>query len=87
MNAYGGPVGRTQRLVVGLEHAWDAARLRHQGSWPPADFRIEAYLGHGGAAGVVVRGRVLDGPPPTEAGEGEGVGAAVRRHAAGIGVL
>jgi phosphatidate phosphatase APP1 len=45
----------------------------------PADFRIEAYLGHGGADGVVVRGRVLDDPVPTEAVEGEGVGAAVRR--------
>ncbi len=72
-------MGRTQRLVVGLEHAWDAARLRRKGSGPPADFRIEAYLGHGGAEGVVVRGRVLDDPPPTEAVEGEGVGAAVRR--------
>ncbi len=72
-------MGRTQRLVVGLEHAWDAARLRRKGSGPPADFRIEAYLGHGGVEGVVVRGRVLDDPPPTEAVEGEGVGAAVRR--------
>ena len=40
----------------------------------PADFRIEAYVGHGGAEGVVVRGRVLDDPVPTEAVEGEGVG-------------
>jgi phosphatidate phosphatase APP1 len=64
---------------VGLEQVWDAARLRRRGSRTPADFRIEAYVGHGGAAGVVVRGRVLDDPPPSEAVEGEGVVAAVRR--------
>jgi phosphatidate phosphatase APP1 len=67
------------RWVVSLERAWDAARLRRSGSGTPADFRIEAYVGHGGAHGVVVRGRVLDDPAPTEAEEGEGVGAAVRR--------
>lgn len=72
-------MSRLQRLVVDLERAWDAARLRRKGSGPPADFRIETYLGHGGPEGVVVRGRVLDDPPPTEAVEGEGVGAAVRR--------
>jgi phosphatidate phosphatase APP1 len=64
---------------VGLEQVWDAARLRRRGSRTPADFRIEAYVGHGGAPGVVVRGRVLDDPPPSEAVEGEGVVAAVRR--------
>ena len=68
-----------RRLIVGLERAWDAARLRRAGPRTPAHFRIEAYLGHGGAAGVVVRGRVLDDPPRSEAVEGEGVGAAVRR--------
>lgn len=72
-------MSRLQRLVVDLEGAWDAARLRRRGSGPPEDFRIEAYLGHGGAEGVAVRGRVLDDPPPTEAVAGEGVGAAVRR--------
>jgi phosphatidate phosphatase APP1 len=45
----------------------------------PESFRIDAYLGHGGSEGVVVRGRVLDNPPPTAAMEGEGVGAALRR--------
>jgi len=68
-----------QRLVVDLERAWDAARLRRKGSGPPRDFRLDAYLGHGGPEGVVVRGRVLDDPPISEAVEGEGLGAAVRR--------
>jgi phosphatidate phosphatase APP1 len=45
----------------------------------PDHFRIEPYIGHGGAQGMVVRGRVLDDPPPSEAVEGEGVVAAVRR--------
>ncbi|CAI9413585.1 App1 family protein [Nocardioides sp. T2.26MG-1] len=68
-----------RRLVVDLEHAWDSARLRRTASGPPADFRIEPYLGHGGSEGVVVRGRVLDDPPISDAVAGEGVGAAVRR--------
>jgi phosphatidate phosphatase APP1 len=68
-----------RRWVLELERTWDAVRLRRREQRPPADFRIEAYGGHGGAAGVVVRGRVLDDPPPAEAVEGEGVGAAVRR--------
>lgn len=67
------------RLVVGLEWAWDAVRLRRAGSRTPADFRIESYAGHGGAGGVVVRGRVLDNSPVSEAVEGEGVRAAVMR--------
>jgi phosphatidate phosphatase APP1 len=66
-------------LVLGLERAWDAVRLRQAGPRSPESFRIEAYAGHGSAEGVVVRGRVLDDPPPSEAVEGEGVGAAVRR--------
>ena len=57
--------------VVNLERAWDAARLRRAGSRPPANFRIEPYIGHGSADGVVVRGRVLDDPPLSEAVEGE----------------
>jgi phosphatidate phosphatase APP1 len=65
--------------VVRLEDAWDAARRHRARGRTPDDFRIEAYLGHGSAAGVVVRGRVLDDPPPTDAVEGEGVGAAVWR--------
>jgi len=68
-----------RRRLVALERSWDAWRLRHAGSRPPAHFRIEAYLGHGGAQEVVLRGRVLDAPPRTEAVEGEGVLAAVRR--------
>jgi phosphatidate phosphatase APP1 len=65
--------------AIGIEWWWDHRRLRRRASQPPADFRIEPYGGHGGAGSVVVRGRVLDDPPPTEAVEGEGVGAAVRR--------
>jgi phosphatidate phosphatase APP1 len=43
------------------------------------DLRIDPYLGHGGSLGVVVRGRVLDDPTPSEPVEGEGVGDAVLR--------
>lgn len=68
-----------RRWMLGLERAWDAARLRRAGSRVPADFRIKCYGGHGSAEGVVVRGRVVDDPPPSEAAEGEGVRAAVRR--------
>ena len=73
-----------RNVVVTLERAWDAARLRRAGSRPPARFRIEPYLGHGGADEVVVRGRVLDDPPIAEAAEGEGIGAAVRRTLRGF---
>ena len=75
---YGEPMS-ARRWVVSLERAWDAARLRRAGSRPPADFRIEPYVGHGGGEGVVVRGRVVDDPAPAEALEGERVGAVVRR--------
>ena len=70
------------RWAAALERAWDAARLRRDPT--PHDFRIETYLGHGGPSGVVVRGRVLDDPPPSEAIEGEGVGAAVLRTLRGF---
>jgi phosphatidate phosphatase APP1 len=70
---------RARSWAVGLERAWDAARLRRTASRPPASFRIETYLGHGNADGVVVRGRVLDDPPLSDAVEGEGAGAAVLR--------
>lgn len=69
-------------FLVGLERAWERARLRRRPT--PEDFRIETYLGHGGPHGVVVRGRVLDDPPLSEAVEGEGVGAAVRRTLRGF---
>ncbi|NPD06569.1 DUF2183 domain-containing protein [Nocardioides sp. zg-1308] len=68
-----------RRWVVALERAWDSTRLRRDRSSPPTHFRIEPYIGHGGPDGVVVRGRVLDNPPGTDAVDGEGVGAAVRR--------
>ena len=67
------------RWVVSVEKAWDAVRLRRGGSRTPAHFRIESYVGHGGAEGIVVRGRVVDDPPPSEAVEGEGFPAAFRR--------
>src|SRR5919107_3222065 len=62
-----------------MEQAWDGARLRRAGTRTPVDLRIEPYIGHGSEQGVVVRGRVLDDPTPTEAMHGEGVGASVRR--------
>jgi phosphatidate phosphatase APP1 len=68
-----------RRVVVAAERAWDGSRLRRARSRVPEHFRIEAYVGHGGPAGVVVRGRVLDNPVASEAEDGEGVGAAVRR--------
>jgi phosphatidate phosphatase APP1 len=64
-----------QRLVLAAERAWDSRR----GETTPQHFRIETYIGHGGPAGVVVRGRVLDNPLAPEAEEGEGVRAATRR--------
>ncbi len=68
-----------QRWVVAVESAWDRRRLRRAASRTPAHFRIEPYIGHGGPAGVVVRGRVLDNPLTGEAVEDESVRAAVRR--------
>ena len=70
--------------AVGLERAWDRWRLARSSDRPPAHFRIEAYVGHGGAEGVLVRGRVLDDPPPSVATEGEGVLPAVRRTLRGF---
>jgi phosphatidate phosphatase APP1 len=67
------------RRLVDLERAWDAVRRRGSHSRRPAHVRIEPYIGHGSIDGVVVRGRVFDDPPRSEAVEGEGVGAAVRR--------
>lgn len=67
------------RWVYRLEQAWDGARLRRAGSRTPVDLRSEPYIGHGSDQGVVARGRVLDDQTPSEAVQGEGVGAAVRR--------
>ena len=68
------------RWVLKAENAWDRMRLQRRGDGTPDDFRIEAYGGHGGAAeGLVVRGRALDDPVPTEAVAGEGVRASTRR--------
>lgn len=72
-------MGRKQWLLVEAERRWDAVRLRRKAGQTPESFRIDAYLGHGGPEGVVVRGRVLDNPPMTPAMEGEGAGAALRR--------
>jgi phosphatidate phosphatase APP1 len=73
-----------RRWVLTLERAWDSARLRRARSRPPAHFRIEPYIGHGGPHGLVVRGRVLDDPPLSVATDGEGVVAAVRRTLSGF---
>ncbi len=62
-----------RRWVLWIEGAWDGARLRRSGTRTPVDLRIDAYVGHGSRHGVVVRGRVLDDPTPSEAVEGEGV--------------
>ena len=59
--------------MASLERSWDRSRLARAASRPPARFRIEPYVGHGGAHGVVVRGRVLDDPHPSEAVEDEGL--------------
>lgn len=67
------------RWIVALESTWDARRARRRAGRTPDHFRIESYDGHGSAAGVVVRGRVVDDPPLTSAMEGEGVRAAVGR--------
>lgn len=72
-------MSRKQWLLVEAEKWWDLARLRRRAGKTPEHFRIESYGGHGGPAGVVVRGRVLDNPPSSEAVEGEGLGAAIRR--------
>ncbi|GAA4719806.1 App1 family protein [Nocardioides conyzicola] len=72
-------MSRKQWLLVEAERRWDAARLRRKAGRTPENFRIDAYLGHGGPDGVVVRGRVLDNAPPTPAMEGEGIGASLRR--------
>lgn len=72
------------RWVVRLEQAWDAMRLRRASARTPRHLRIESYGGHGGVEGVVVRGRVLDDPPLSEAVEGEGMAAAVRRTVRGF---
>jgi phosphatidate phosphatase APP1 len=72
------------RWLLSLERAWDGARLRRAGRRRPDHFRIEPYVGHGGTEGVVVRGRVLDDPPPSEAVDGEGVGASLRRTLRGF---
>lgn len=67
------------RWIVAVEQAWDARRARRRARRTPHHFRIESYGGHGGASGVVVRGRVVDDPPLSMAEEGEGVRAAVGR--------
>ena len=76
--AYGSPMSFRQ-FAVAVERVGEAVRSRRSRSQVPAHFRIEPYLGHGSPSGAVVRGRVLDNPPETEAEEGEGMVAAVLR--------
>jgi phosphatidate phosphatase APP1 len=68
-----------RQFAVAVERVGEAVRSRRSRSQVPAHFRIEPYLGHGSPSGAVVRGRVLDNPPETEAEEGEGMVAAVLR--------
>src|SRR3712207_6806176 len=68
-----------RRWALTVERVWDGARRRRAGSRMPVDLRIEPYLGHGGDQGVVLRGRVVDDPTPSEVVEGEGIGAAALR--------
>ncbi|MET0998134.1 MAG: hypothetical protein ABWX73_05415, partial [Marmoricola sp.] len=75
---------RARRWIVSVEQAIDAARFRRVAARPPAHFRIEPYGGHGTGSGVVVRGRVLDGPRLSQAAEGESVRTAVSRTLRGF---
>ncbi|MCV2491159.1 DUF2183 domain-containing protein [Geodermatophilus sp. YIM 151500] len=70
------------RSVVAVERWWDGAVLARSADRPPEHFRIAPFLGHGGPAGAVVRGRVLDDAEPPTAVRGEGTRAAVRRTVA-----
>jgi len=72
------------RWVIAAEQGWDAVRLRRAAARQPARFRIESYGGHGSSRGIVVRGRVLDDPPLSQAVEGEGVRRAVGRTLRGF---
>lgn len=67
------------RLAISLERRWDAVRLARRVDRRPEHFRIDSYAGHGNAHEVVLRGRVLDDPEPTEAVDGESAWAAFRR--------
>lgn len=74
---YGCGMGASQ-WVTKVERLLESAHVLSSRS-APTSFRIESYRGHGGPAGVIVRGRALDNPEPSSAAEGEGLGAAVRR--------
>ncbi len=54
-------------------------RLRASLTRSPSNFTITTYPGHGAGGQAVVRGRVVDHVPPSEAQVGEDVWAAVRR--------
>ncbi|MQW78131.1 DUF2183 domain-containing protein [Nocardioides sp. dk4132] len=75
---------RARAVLAALERRWDHLRDRRRGDETPRHFRIVAYIGHGSAGRVILRGRVLDNPAPAETIEGEAVWAAVRRSAAGF---
>ena len=73
------------RWVVGLERAWDRARLRRAGDSTPKDFRIDAYGGHGSAAeGVVVRGPRARRPGARRGGRGRGGRGCGQAHDAAL---
>ncbi|HXH79582.1 App1 family protein [Nocardioides sp.] len=75
---------RAVRWIYAIENTWDARRQRRAARRSPANFRIEAYGAHGTSTAVVVRGRVVDDPPLSEAVDGEGVWTAMRRTLRGF---
>ncbi|MCW2835317.1 MAG: hypothetical protein JWN68_3270 [Nocardioides sp.] len=75
---------RAVRWIYAIENTWDAKRQRRASGRTPANFRIEAYGAHGTSTAVVVRGRVVDDPPLSEAVDGEGTWTAVRRTLRGF---
>lgn len=70
------------RVGIAFEKRWDAYRAKNHADERPEHFRIVTYLGHGNGDRVVVRGRVLDDPKPSDAIEGENIGSAIRRNLA-----
>lgn len=73
-----------RRILQRAERRWDEARRARWGDRVPVHFRIVSYGGHGSGETVVVRGRVLDDPEPSETIEGERASDAVRRTVRGF---
>ncbi len=69
------------RVALAAERGLERVQAWRDDGSPPDHLRIVAYLGHGTADEVVVRGRVLDDPEPADARAGEGAWASMRRMA------